>query len=591
MAISTVTETVNDGGLNVTTPASMLAIVIGPGSGSVTANELNLYSDVNSLKSVGGEGLGVEQAASILTKGGRPVGWVRSNASVAAVVGLVTGAFTEDGTVGSITQGATGPTIAVDATNTTYTGAVVITITGTDGALGTMEFTYTVGGSPSGEGTIVSSVSGIHTLVNGAVVTFASGSYVAAETYSFTVTQGGGALSVTGTPNYDTITKVEILSDGGRGVATFRYSCDGYSGDKASERTYTETLTVPTGGTYVQTGMGTSLVFADETFYAGDVYTFSTTAATLNATDLTNAFAPIIADTTTPWRFAVVATSAGIDSTAHALLAAGLQTQLDSLASGSRYKRGIIATGGSYSADAAAAKTAFSAVTGARIMTPFSRCRRYTSKPLPGFAFPSVNVSDVFAARAAGSLMSTDLKRTRSGALSEVVTMFHDEYKSPSTLDSIQVSTLRTWDGKGASAYIACGLLKSGVGSDFTVWPRGLVMDVACETAHQILVDEVGRGLRTTTNVVGGTPYPGVIDARDRIPINDKVNDALQAQLTTPLSAEGTPGHVQSIVFRISDTHNFASTGVLMYTVSVKPLFYVKDVVGQFGFVVEIPEE
>src|SRR5690606_32076595 len=100
----------------------------------------------------------------------------------------------------------------------------------------------------------------------------------------------------------------------------------------------------------------------------------------------------------------------------------------------------------------------------------------------------------------------------------------------------------------------------------------------------------IGRSFRTVTKTVGGVAYPGVIDPRDAGKVNDQVTNALISQLVTPLNAEGVPGHVQASRFRISDTHNFLSTGVVVATVSIKPIGYVDFVDTQLGFVVELPE-
>lgn len=588
MAIPSVTENIRDGGLNQTTPASMMAIVIGPADAG-TSNDLTLFSDVNSLKDAHGEGVGVEHAASILARGGRPVGYVRSGASVAGTIARITGVFTEDGTAGTVTQPTTDGNVTVDAAALTFGSDIEITIE-TGGALATMEFSYTIDAVASGEGTILSVVSGIHTLIDGSIITFSAATYVGSETASWTTTQGGPVVTATGTPNYDTTTRVEILSGGVLGTATFKYSADGYVGDTVSERTYSETLIVPAGGTYAVPGMGFSIVFASGTYFLGDVYTVPTTAAGLNATDLTNAFAGINAEQ--PYRYFVVATGDGAgDSTAHALLAVALQSQLDVLANLSIYRRGMVATGGTDSTDAAAAYTAFSAVTGNRLLCMFGKVRRATTKPLSGFAFPVVHSVDPVAARASRSLASTDLKRPLSGSLSEVIKTFHDELASPTGLDDIKVSTLRKWQGRQAAIYITQGRLKSSVGSDFKLWPHGIVLDIGCETAHDKLIDAVGRMLRTRTVNVGGNDYPGVIDPRDAGPLNDGVTAVLAAQLVTPTNAEGTQGHVQEISFRVSDTHNFLSTGVIQAALSIKPFGYADAVVTDVGFVVEIPEE
>src|SRR5690606_19336786 len=175
-------------------------------------------------------------------------------------------------------------------------------------------------------------------------------------------------------------------------------------------------------------------------FFAGDVYTADVTAAGVNATNLADAF-DALEETEIPWRFVVVATGDGVgDDTAHALFDTALAARLASLATSSVYRRGMIATGGAD--DSAAVLTAFSSVSADRVCCAYGKARVSTIKPLPGFAFPTVPAINPIAARASESLISTDLKRVRSGPLSEVVKLFQNELKTPTGLETIRVSTL-----------------------------------------------------------------------------------------------------------------------------------------------------
>jgi hypothetical protein len=413
------------------------------------------------------------------------------------------------------------------------------------------------------------------------------------------VTGGGGTITAAapggaGTITMDARIRVEILSTGGLGEATFRYSLDGYSGDTESERTYSEDLFVPAGGSFAIPGLGVTLTFADEDFNVGDLYICEVQCAAPNATNIGDAF-DAAAETEEPWRFVAVATSAKVgDATAHALIATGLQADLDALASDSVYRAGMISAGGSggiLTITAAQALAAQTDVTANRLLISYGTCRRATVKPFAGMAFPLTPVLDVFAARAAKSLASTDLKRVADGPHSQIVKLFHDERVSPSGLDTIKVSTMRTFRGRRGEKFITQAKIKSAAGSDFTVWPRRIVMDIACETVHEQLVAEIGKGFRTETNTINAVEYPGVVDARDRGPLNGRVSGPLVSRLVTPLNAEGSTGHVSDIRYKISDKHNFLSTGSLLGQVSIVPLGYVDAAVTQLGFVVQLPEE
>lgn len=587
------TETIRDGGLNITEPASMLEVVIGAAS-SGAYNTYVEYADPAALHDAHGEGPGVLTADDSLSIAGGPIGFVRCNTSVAQVIGAVTGAFTQGGSKASFTHSpdtGAGPDIVTGDVNATqangdHTYAIVVT---TAGALGTMAFTIAVDGGAA-SAPITSIVSGVYSnTATGVVITFPAGTYVLNDGYGFAVTAGGGTITVTGTAALDALVRVEILSTGARGTATFRYSLDGYSGDTESERTYSEPLVTPSGGTFAVPGLGINIVFVvTRTFYVGDSFTCQVQCAAPNATDLADAMAPLVA-TERPWRFVTVATSKRVgDSTAHGLLATALQSQLSALAAESVYRAGMISTGGTTAAEAYAA---FSSVTAIRCLTAYGEVRRATIKPFAGFAFPTTPAVDVMASRAADSLPSTDLKRVADGPLQQVVKLFHDERATPSGLDDIKVATLKTFRGLGKNAYIRQGRIKSAPGSDFTIWPRRIVMDIACETVHEMLIREIGKGLRTTTVTIGNTTYPGVIDPRDRGSIENRVSAALVSRLVTPLNREGVPGHVSDLRYKISPTHNFLSTGVILGQVSIVPLGYVDRAETDLGFAVALPEE
>jgi hypothetical protein len=583
-------ETVRDGGLGFTSPASMKAVVLGFSSVGAK-NVYEEYSDAQSLSDARGEGMAVETAAEILTQGGGPVGFVGMNTSIAAAIGLVVGSFGTPGTNGSITRsgGTTGPAISL-------TGAPVRAIQGkvevtTGGTLGTAVFRWTENNGTSYTTGVLTAAS-VALGTTGVSVTFPAGTYVVGEIYSWTGSITGGTVVPSGVTNLDAHVRVEVNAGGALGVATFRYTFDAYSGDTASERTYSEVLTIPAGGVFVVPALGTTLTFSG-TFVAGDAYEFDVQCAAWNATDLSNAWAALT-DTVIPWRFAVAVTTIGNgDATAHAVLTASLQAQLTALANTSRYRRGMIAAGQTGNT-AAQVVTAQANIVAPRCLVAYGRVRRATVKPRPGFGSPVTHGVDVIASRAASALLSTDLKRTApgkgTGPLQSVLKLFHDEYKTPTGLDDAKITTLRTYPGDDlVGFYVYQGRLKSGSGSDFKLWPHGLVMDVACETVHSVAVQWIGRGVRTNDASLDGRVKAGSIDERDAVAFETDVNVKLIARLKTPTNAEGFAGHVQDIRFFVDLDHNVAATSTILCTVGIKPLFYTDYIYTTLGYLTQLP--
>lgn len=406
---------------------------------------------------------------------------------------------------------------------------------------------------------------------------------VAGSNGTVTASGGGAASDITlsGTSALDAHVRVEILKAGTRGTATFRYVCDGYTGDTASERTYSETLTTPTGGAFAVPGLGITITFANAiNFQVGWAYEFDVQCAAPNATDLATGFAALAASSTA-WRFVTFVTSkANGDATAHAVLVAALQSQLAALAAGSRYRRGMMPADQADSSSAVL--TAYASTTANRCLIAFGRVRRTTTKPFPGFAFPVTHGVDVFAARAASSLPSTDLKRVKSGALDEVIKLFADENATPTGLDDLKISTLRTYPNNDPEGFFMTqARLKSASGSDFKLWPHGIVMDIACETVHSEMILVIGRGLRYNSD--------GTIDNLDAVDIEEDVAAKLVTKLMSPQNAEGFAGYVQKVQYKIDRTWNVGNSGVLIGTVGVKPFSYIDFARTSLGFVTDIP--
>jgi hypothetical protein len=402
---------------------------------------------------------------------------------------------------------------------------------------------------------------------------------VAAANSSVTKSGSGPAVTVSGASNGDYSIRLVIVAGGALGTGTFKYCCDDAPGLTDSDRTYSETLTIPSGGTFAIPNTGITATFPTGTYVAGESYSCDAKCAGWNASDLAAGFVALAASTSVDlWRFALAVTSKGCgDTTAHALLATALQTQLTALATKNRYRRGIIASGIGDTASAVAA--AFASVAGDRILVAHGLTRRASSKPFPGFAYPTTSSAESFAQRAAKSLPSTDLKRVKSGPLDALLSITHNEDASPSSLDSVRVSTLRTWQGK-AGFFITQGRLKTVEGSDFDGWQKGILMDIACETAHKGMVDVVGSSVRTRDD--------GTIDEADAKTIETEVGARLAAKLLTPFNAEGTPGYVSKLRFRVDRTVNINRTGKIVTRVGIRPLGYANWIEQTLGYAINI---
>lgn len=584
MPIPSVTEEVLDGGLGQVEPTDMTPIFFGRSSLD-TPNVIRYYSRDTAVKEQKGDGPVVEAALHALTQGGGPVGVVSCDPTIAATNGSAQ-------RVGSV-----GPAVA-------YTGSATLdarfrAVITEGGVRGKAKFKYTCDDYPgalaaertySEEMTVPSGGTfGVPNL--GIIATFAIQT-MGAVTHVGT----GPVVTLTGTPADDYDLVIEVDLGGTRGTATIRWSIDG-GNNWVLEDVLTAATVVLTNGSTVVTGLTANLAAGTyvlaETYsastagyVAGEEYYVDVECAAWNASDLAECFAAVAPEA---WRFIVPITSKGAGSpTAHALLAVALQAQLNALANLSKYRRGMLpaeheGVPASLAADQANAADVIvqqASVSAKRVLLAYGSVRRASAKPFSGFSFPTTHSVDAFAAQAVRSLASTDLKRVKSGALPGVIKTFHDEGKNPTGLDTAKISTLRTWDGR-TGPYVTQGRLKSDAGSDFKLWPHGILMDIACETAHEAHIEFIGRGFRLNDN--------GTMDDRDASPWEQEVAVKLLARLMGPRNAEGYAGLVTRVFYQIDRAHKVSADSIILYNVGIRPFGYADFVKGQLGFFVELP--
>lgn len=576
--IPSVTEEVLDGGLAQVEPSDLTPIFFGKSSLG-TPNTIDYYSRDTALKEAKGDGPVVEAALHALTQGGGPVGVVSCDATIAGSNG-------SEQRVGSV-----GPAVTYSGTATLDARFRIVIVEG--GVRGKAKFKYTCddyAGALSSERTyseeLVVPSGGAFAVPNlGITATFA------VQTLSAVVNTGGGpTVTLTGTPvdSYSFI--IEVTTAGALATAVVKWSSDGGL-NYTTAVTTAATVVLGTTGVTANFAAGTYILAATYTsetvgYVAGEEYYVDVQCAAWNASDLAECFAAVGPE---KWRFIVPITSKATgDATAHALLAVALQAQLNAQANLSHYRRGMLATEAfgvpaSDAADqtnAALVIAAQASVSAKRCLLAYGSVRRASAKPFSGFANPVTHSVDVFATQALRSVVSSDLKRVKTGALPGVVKVFHDEYRVPTGLDTAKISTLRTWDGK-AGFYVTQGRLKSDAGSDFKLWPHGLLMDIACETAHEAHIEFIGRGYRLNND--------GTMDDRDASPWEQEVYTKLVARLFGERNAEGFTGHVSRIFYQIDRTHKVSTDGIILYNVGIRPLGYADFVKGQLGFFVELP--
>lgn len=410
-------------------------------------------------------------------------------------------------------------------------------------------------------------------IAGGPVYGLRSAGSVAAANSAVTKTAIGsstGTITIAGTALDSYEGRVEIKVTGTSGTAQFVYSMDG-------GRTYSPQIVVPSGNTYVIADTGITLTFvpgAGATYFEkGDYHTFATTEATFNATDLAAAITVVRADNTPV--AAIVLSGQFATASAAALIAAAASTHAASMFQLYRPIRFMMDAGAD---NVATTKTAFAAFSDNRVSLCYGRAVTSSGKPMVGRSAPTASIVRSLAARAAESLISTDLAWYSAGALSGVSSISHDEFRTEQ-MDSEGFSTLRTH--QGIPGFFPTNVrLKSAPGSDYQFWQHGRVMDVATATSYFSLLPFLSSSVRTTDT--------GAIFEVDAAIWEGAVEDALRTVLMDPDNAQGYPGHVSALDVSVDKVANVLTSGTVKVKVAIRPLGYAKFIVNTLSFAANV---
>lgn len=343
---------------------------------------------------------------------------------------------------------------------------------------------------------------------------------------------------------------VTITGAGALGVAMFTYSLDGGTTTSAP-------ILVPASGTYVIADTGLVLTFAS-TFVVGDVYAFTTTGASFNSTDLTNAWNALVGDPRQWFMAHVVGAAASVS--AAATLAAALEVLAAAASSAYRFVRVLMEVPPDTDANTLSAFAATS--------TPHvSWCAGYhtINSALSGRDYSRNSAWSVMA-RIAAIPPAEDPGRVASGALLGVISLARDEFKTPG-LDSGRFTTLTTILGL-PGFYVTNWRLGANPGSDFTFGQYGRVMDLIAAAYRAGLLKYLNESLRVNAD--------GTINEKDARRIETYIEDFIRNSL---------PGNtISSLTVTVDRTVNLLATQNLKSTARVVPLGYAKTITGDLGY-------
>jgi hypothetical protein len=383
---------------------------------------------------------------------------------------------------------------------------------------------------------------------------------------------GTGDIAMSGTIRDDYSLAVEVVASGVAGVGTFRYCLDYYPDDEIA--TWSRVRTIPAGLTFAVPNTGITLTFdvGPATYPAGALFHNALATAIPTTVELGEVLADIPTSFLSPlWSVSGLQ----IDENTASALATAFQGHLTTLTQTYRYMRGIIDIGSEDTAANILLET--EDWTGVRIVPAYGAVVRASAAPYEGYGYRRCSTQAGIAARAVGSLISTDLARTADGPDEGVVSIEFDGYVEQ-TLDAAQISTMRTWPGI-PGFYFSGAKLKCSFGSDYTDLQFGRIMDVACRTVFTSQFPFMGEAFRVVSANDATEEHPeGSIDPLEAADIDAAVTQGLADNLLRPNNARGRPGHVTEVEYTIDPLYNVVTTGIVKSEVGIVPLGYVKQI-------------
>lgn len=475
---------------------------------------------------------------------------------------------TTPGTVGSVTHD---PALGSGTVTPSRAPAVSIAVKiTTGGTLGTAAFAISLAGGSYSAPVVTVAGSSFAYLVPGTntTITLTAATYVLNDVYTVATT---GVITVVGTGPAGNVTQVSspldvydvrvtITTGGALGTAVFTYSLDG--GNNVSAQ-----ILVPSGsGIYAIPGTGVVLTFAS-TFVAADGYKFTTTTASFNNTDVTNAYTALLA-APLEWSLSHVI-GMGSNSAAAASLAATVESQMVLAMAGFRYVHSVIECPTSESDSTVA-------TTFANFSSAFGRVSVVAGDGLhqSSISGRSIrrNLGIGYASRLAAIRPAESPARQKTGPIQNYTKIFRDERATP-FLDANRFVTAGQEVGVSGFFFVSGNTMAAG-GSDYAEIMNGRVMDMSCRIVRSAALTYLNDDLTVGPN---GGIYEPVAEA-----IQSFINGELTAGVVNTNNASPL-GQGKSMVL-VDTTNPILTDKTIRITVRILPKGYGKFISITIGF-------
>ncbi len=377
-------------------------------------------------------------------------------------------------------------------------------------------------------------------------------------------------VTATGAPYDDAVLRVEIVSAGALGVATFRYSLD-YDAERPSLATWSPVRV--TAATYLIAELGVTLGFAAGTYVVDNRYTAFATAPTLSNTSVTDAIEAIRISGRDPAAIIVLAAPGGAADTDRATALSGLfaavAAKRDEFVSANK-PIDIILEGPAPVATTTAGLTTWRAALSVveptlgavGISVAIGRRRKISDLGEGSIGFMR-NAAFSAAERISSTPVHEDLGSHASPPLRGIVSLGSVDHDQDATsgLSSRWLTTSAFPNG----VYFSKGASMAPVGSDFDIIAN-----------HRVVLV---KGWRAGFAALGRYKNTDHFLAASTGRITDEEAEAIDADLTTQLVAalveSGNASNARATVVRTTDT---LATKAMRGAFSVRPKGYFYDI-------------
>lgn len=377
--------------------------------------------------------------------------------------------------------------------------------------------------------------------------------------------------SISGTPLHFLDGRVECTNGDGAtaissGALKIRYSLDDW-GVPNVDRTWSQEVTVPAGGSVVLAEVGLTLNFDTAQTPALDaVAEFTVEPGHYSVTELGTSWtdalkSPVAGEYTYICYTGEPATASGANT-----LVGTMDSILNTFFSEGRIIGALCGSGLETDADVI---TAFGSTDADPpfISVGFGAAYRTNPRPTQGRGRIALREHEVASFRIAKSHVSTDPGRTASGSLRSVVGTDYDAALEGDALHDARIACLRTWEPHSRGLFIQRQRMLAPVDSNFRSWQHAAVMIVALRAAHRIAFQLVLEIFRRTSS--------GTIDPKDAEDIEKATEAEIDRVLSTPLNVRGQNGHISARSVTVDQSVLLPQ---IRADVRIRPLGYGEDI-------------